>query len=128
MRSFKQSELGPKDAYGRPAGGLAFNVFNVELRQRLIGNLVGTVFFDLGNISPNRSRSELGLPPYDSRSDILSDTFSQYFKDIRPGVGFGLQYLLPIGPARVDFAFNPDRDEERGEDLFVFHFSVGMAF
>jgi outer membrane translocation and assembly module TamA len=40
----------------------------------------------------------------------------------------GLQYLLPIGPVRADLALNPDRNAERGEDLFVFHFSVGMAF
>lgn len=128
VRSFRQSELGPRNESGDPAGGLAFNVFNIELRQRLKGNLVGTVFLDLGNISPNRTRFELGLPPYESRSEILSDTFSQYFKGIRPAVGLGLQYLLPVGPVRADLAFNPDRNAERGEDLFVFHFSVGMAF
>jgi outer membrane translocation and assembly module TamA len=58
----------------------------------------------------------------------MSDTFSEYFENFRPGVGFGLQYQLPVGPARVDFAFNPDQDSDRDEDFFVFHFSVGMAF
>ena len=128
VRSFKQSELGPKDADNNPIGGLAYNVINIELRQRLIGNLTGSLFFDYGNVSPNRSRDEQGKPPYDSQSEIMSDTFSQYFKDFRMGVGFGLQYQLPVGPARVDFAFNPDRDSDRDEDFFVFHFSVGMAF
>ncbi len=128
VRSFKQSELGPQDADGNPVGGLAYNVINIELRQRLIGNLTGSLFFDYGNVSPNRSRDEQGKPPYDSKSEIMSDTFSQYFKDFRTGVGFGLQYQLPVGPARIDFAFNPDRDSDRDEDFFVFHFSVGMAF
>lgn len=128
VRSFKQSELGPQDTDGNPVGGLAYNVINIELRQRLIGNLTGSLFLDLGNVSPNRTRAEQGKPPYDSQSDIMSDTFSQYFKDFRTGVGFGLQYQLPVGPARVDFAFNPDRDSDRDEDFFVFHFSVGMAF
>jgi outer membrane protein assembly complex protein YaeT len=128
VRSFKQSELGPQDADGNPTGGLANNVINIELRQRLIGNLTGSLFLDFGNVSPNRTRAEEGKPPYDSWSDIMSDTFSQYFKDFRTGVGFGLQYQLPVGPARVDFAFNPDRNRERDEDFFVFHFSVGMAF
>ena len=128
VRSFKQSELGPKDEDGNPVGGLAYNVINIELRQRLIGNLTGSLFLDLGNVSPNRTRAEQGKPPYDSQSDIMSDTFNQYFKDFRTGVGFGLQYQLPVGPARVDFAFNPDRDSDRDEDFFVFHFSVGMAF
>jgi outer membrane translocation and assembly module TamA len=53
---------------------------------------------------------------------------SDFFQGFRPGVGVGLQYLLPVGPARVDFAWNPDRDEKCDEDLFVVHFSVGMAF
>lgn len=128
VRSFKESELGPRDALGKPAGGLAFNVFNIELRQRLVGNFVGALFFDCGNVAPNRSRQELGKPAYGSRSDVLSDTFRDYFKDLRPGVGFGFQYLLPIGSARLDFAFNPDRNSARGEDSFVLNFSVGAAF
>ena len=128
VRSFKQSELGPQDDNGDPVGGLAYNVINLELRQRLIGNLTGSLFLDFGNVSPNRTRAEEGKNPYDSKSQIMSDTFSQYFKDFRTGVGFGLQYQLPVGPARVDFAFNPDQDTDRDEDFFVFHFSVGMAF
>ena len=128
VRSFMESELGPKDSSNDPVGGYGFNVFNLELRQRLIGNLIGTAFLDYGNIAPNRSREAQGRPPYDSRSDVISDTFDDFFKDFRPGVGVGLQYLLPIGPARFDFAFNPDHDSQRDEDSFVFHFSVGAAF
>jgi len=128
VRSFKESELGPKDPSGDPVGGYGFNIFNLELRQRLIGNIIGTVFLDYGNVAPNRSRLERGLQAYDSRSDVISDTLDDFFKDFRPGVGFGLQYLLPIGPARFDFAFNPDHSSQRDEDSFVFHFSIGTAF
>ena len=128
VRSFKESELGPKDSAGDPVGGNGFNVFNIELRQRIIGNLTGSVFFDYGNVSPNRSRQEEGKPPYERRSDVISDTINDFYTDFRPAVGFGFQYLLPVGPARIDFAFNPDRDRKRDEDSFVFHFSVGMAF
>jgi outer membrane protein assembly complex protein YaeT len=128
VRSFKESELGPKDSGGDPVGGNGYNVFNIELRQRIIGNFIGSVFFDYGNVSPNRSRQEEGKPPYEKRSDIISDTLNDFYTGFRPGVGFGLQYLLPVGPARVDFAFNPDRDRKRDEDSFIFHFSVGMAF
>ena len=128
VRSFKESELGPQNLKGDPIGGYGFNTINIELRQRLIGNLFGSVFGDYGNISPNRSREEQGKSPYDSRSDVVSDTFNDFFKGFRPGIGFGFQYLLPVGPARIDFAFNPDRDSERDEDFFTFHFSVGTAF
>jgi hypothetical protein len=33
-----------------------------------------------------------------------------------------------VGPARLDIAFNPDRDSDRDEDRYVVHFSVGMVF
>ena len=66
VRSFKQSELGPQDTDGNPVGGLADNVINIELRQRLIGNLTGSLFLDLGNVSPNRTRDEEGKAPYES--------------------------------------------------------------
>ena len=128
VRSYKEAELGPKDSSNDPIGGYGFNVFNLELRQRLIGNLIGTVFLDYGNIAPNRSREDQGLPPYDSRSEVISDTIDDFYKDFRPGVGAGLQYLLPVGPARFDVAFNPDHNSQRDEDSFVFHFSVGTAF
>ena len=128
VRSFEESELGPKDPAGNPIGGYGFNVFNLELRHRLIGNLIGSVFVDYGNVAPNRSRIERGLQPYDSRSDVISDTLDDFFKEFRPGIGCGLQYLLPVGPARVDFAYNPDRDDARDEDSYVVHFSIGTAF
>ena len=128
VRSFQHSKLGPVDEAGKPVGGLAYNVLNIELRRRIVGNFIGTVFLDLGNVAPNRAPSERGRSVYDSRSQIIADTFSDYFKDLRPGVGFGLQYLLPVGPARLDLAFNPDRDIQRNEERFALHFSVGMAF
>jgi outer membrane protein assembly complex protein YaeT len=128
VRSFKESELGPRDSSNDPAGGLAYNVISVELRQRLIGNFTGSLFADLGNVSPNRTREEEGKPPYRNRSQILSDTLDDFFRGFRPAVGFGVQYLLPVGPARLDIAFNPDRDPRRDEDRYVIHFSVGMAF
>ena len=128
VRSFKEAELGPRDSTGDPAGGLGYNVVSLELRQRLFGDFTGTLFADFGNIAPNRTREDEGQPPYRNRSQILSDTLGDFFRGFRPGIGAGLQYLLPVGPARLDFAVNPDRDEQRDEDRYVLHFSVGMAF
>lgn len=128
VRSFRESELGPQDPSGDPVGGLAFNTINVELRRRLVGDLSGTLFFDLGNVAPNRSISEGGRRPPENRSDAVSDTLADFFSDFRPGIGIGLQYKLPIGPLRCDLAFNPDADDDRDEDDWVVHFSVGMAF
>lgn len=128
VRSFKEFKLGPRDSSGKPTGGLGFNVLSAELRQRLVGNFTGSLFGDLGNVSPNRTRSAEGESAYRNREQIISDTLSDFFRGFRPAVGCGLQYQLPVGPVRLDVGFNPDREKSRDEDLYVVHFSVGMAF
>jgi len=128
VRSFKESQLGPMDGQGEPLGGDAFNIVAIELRRRLTERLAGSIFFDYGNVSPNRSREENGEPPFIDRSEVIDATFSDYFKGFRPGLGCGFFYLLPIGPARLDFAWNPDQDTKRGEEEYVIHFSIGTAF
>ena len=128
VRSFREGMLGPKDLAGNPVGGMAYNLLSVELRRRLRDNLAVSLFFDYGNLSPNQSRLEEGETTIASRSEVIDATFSDYFKDFRPGLGAGIQYLLPVGPARLDFAFNPDRRADRHEPDFVIHFSLGMAF
>jgi outer membrane protein assembly complex protein YaeT len=128
VRSFKESELGPTDGSGKPTGGYGVNVLSVELRQRLIGDFTGSLFFDLGNVSPNRTRFAEGESDYRNRDQIISDTFADFFRGFRPAVGCGLQYQLPVGPVRLDVGFNPDREKSRNEDLYVVHFSIGMAF
>lgn len=107
VRSFRQSELGPKDADGDPLGGESFGTLNVELRQRLFGNLHGAAFFDAGTVSPD-----------------VEDTLD--FEFYGTAIGAGLRYMLPVGPLRIDVGVNPDPGD--GEDDYVVHFSVGMAF
>jgi outer membrane protein insertion porin family len=119
VRSFQQDQVGPTDATGDPTGGHAFNVFSAEIRQQLRGPLIGTIFIDYGNVAPGNLFAI-------SRSELISATFREYFQEMRPSIGFGIQYLFPIGPVRLDTAFNPDARE--GERDYTIHFSVGMAF
>ncbi len=128
VRSFRESELGPRDASGEPAGGYAATTLSAELRRALVGKLSGSLFADWGNVAPNRSRTDEGRPPYRSRREVVRDTARDFFGGFRPAVGAGLQLLLPVGPVRLDLAFNPDRDPRRDEERAVVHFSVGMAF
>ena len=109
-------------------GGLGYNVFSIEVRKRFYRNFAATLYVDAGNVSPNRSLLESDFTPYTSRSDLLNDTFNDFFSDFKFGIGIGLQYLLPVGPVRLDIAYNPDPEEIWNEDNWVFHFSLGMAF
>ncbi len=128
VRSFTQDQLGPRGSSGDPLGGTAYNICSLELRQRLSQNFSLSFFVDLGNISPGAPLDGSGAQPYDSRSALVNATFNDYFNGFRTGVGTGLQYLLPVGPVRLDVALNPDRRPERGEKDVVVNFSVGMAF
>jgi outer membrane protein assembly complex protein YaeT len=128
VRSYDHSELGPKDENNEPTGGLAYNVFSIELRKRLYKNFAGTLYVDAGNVSPNRSLLERGMLPYPDSSELLDDTLKDYFSEFKFGVGIGLQYFLPVGPMRFDFAYNPDPEEIWNEESWAFHFSLGMAF
>ncbi|NTV52526.1 MAG: BamA/TamA family outer membrane protein, partial [Candidatus Firestonebacteria bacterium] len=85
-------------------------------------------FFDSGNVAPNRSRDRVGVPSYDTRSELLAATFSDYFTDFRSALGVGLEYFLPIGPARLDFALNPGASGARKEAPYALHFTIGMVF
>jgi len=106
VRSYGERDLGPHDPKGNPIGGEFFTVFNVEYTFPIYGELQGAVFFDAGDLLP--TSEELGVD------------------DMHYAVGAGLRYKLPIGPIRLDYGFNPDR--QPGEDIGAFHFSFGFAF
>ena len=127
VRSFEEQQLGPKGPSGDPIGGLASTVAGIEVRRRVYGNLAANVFVDVGNVSPNQSLEDFSEEPQ-ATADYVDTMWADYFKDFRAGVGFGLQYLTPVGPIRLDAAWNPDPRESEGEESFVYHFSIGMAF
>ena len=106
VRSFGERDLGPQDPKGNPIGGEFYTVFNVEYTFPIYGELQGALFFDAGNLLP--TSEEPGVD------------------DMRYALGGGLRYKLPIGPIRLDYGWNPDR--QSGEDFGAFHFSFGFAF
>lgn len=107
VRAFKQYELGPIDAGGEQIGGEGYTVFSAELRQRWIGRLQWAAFADYGTVVPDVD-------------DVLQ------LDEIDGGVGLGLRYVLPVGPLRIDLAFNTD--PAANEDEAVLHIAVGMPF
>ena len=107
IRSFSKDEAGPK-VNGDPIGGEAFTTYNLELRFPLLvaEELRGAIFGDMG-------------------------TVNEFYEDFGGGryfyaVGVGIRYNTPVGPLRVDAAYNPDRAE--GEEWGEVHFGLGYPF
>jgi len=101
LRGFGLNQAGPRDGVtGFPVGGLAMLIFNQELRfpMRLpiVGNrLGGALFYDVGNVFTSVRRINLRLtPPSAGDLNYMSHT-----------IGFGFRYGTPIGPVRVDLAY-----------------------
>ena len=107
VRSFNESELGPKDAAKEPLGGEAFTLISAELRQSLPRNFELALFGDMGNLQS-------------SYADIFSG------EDYRYAIGVGLRYELPVGSLRFDVGWNPNPLPD--EDTYAAHFSIGHAF
>ncbi len=101
LRGFGLNQAGPRDSVtGFPVGGQAMLIFNQELRfpMRLpfVGSrLGGTLFYDAGNIFSRLGRVTLrAVPPSPADLNYFSHT-----------VGFGIRYATPIGPVRIDLAY-----------------------
>ena len=66
------------------------------MKLPIIGNrLGGTIFYDGGNVYSDVNHITLAWkPPSPTNLDYFSHT-----------VGFGVRYPTPVGPVRVDFAY-----------------------
>jgi outer membrane protein assembly factor BamA len=103
VRGYGQNELGPLvrvlvdidtttaspkvDTVTAPTGGDRLVLANAELRWRLFGRLQGALFVDAGQI-------------YGGQPRALDESLR-----ITPGIG--LRFTTPLGPLRLDVAYNP---------------------
>lgn len=85
--------LRDRDFQPRPLGGNLLAEGNLEYRFPLFGSFIGATFVDGAILSQNTNKS---LP----RSKAA----------ITPG--FGVRYLSPVGPIRVDIGINPSTTEK----------------
>ena len=91
---------------GLHGGGLASALFSIELAHPFIGPTQLAVFADAGNIWETHDAFDIG--------------------DLRYGAGFGLRFVTPIGPIRIDVGYKIDK--KSGERPRELHFGVGAAF
>jgi outer membrane protein insertion porin family len=89
-----------------PLGGSALLLVNAEYRFPIFGNTVGgAVFADIGNVfAGSRIR----------------------FDELRYGAGFGIRYLSPVGPLRIDLAM--PFEKRWYDDSFQYFVTLGYAF
>jgi outer membrane protein assembly complex protein YaeT len=105
VRSFYRSELGPSVG-GEPLGGLTALHGNIELRQGIWREFYTALFYDFGWLSPNSF--SVNVPPGHA-------------------VGVGFRYYLPVGPIRLDVAYNPGR-LFAASSRWAIHLAVGFSF
>ncbi len=106
VRSFGQDELGPVTPGGVPIGGLTTLQATTELRVRVVGSLHAALFYDIGMVSPESW-----------------SVFGEYGQ----AIGAGLRYYLPVGPIRLDVAYNPGPLYAADSRIAV-HFAIGFSF
>jgi translocation and assembly module TamA len=105
VRGYRYQSVGPQFKDGNPVGGTAFEVLNVELRQRVGRNLGFVVFGDGGRVS--------GDP-------------NPFVGTFRIGVGAGGRYYTPIGALRLDVAVPVARQPT--DNAFEVYIGLGQAF
>lgn len=97
LRGYEYESISPRDSSGALAGAKYMATGAVEYQYRLTGNWWGAVFIDGG------------------------DAFN-YTPEWKTGTGFGVRWVSPVGPIRLDFAWGLDSDPS---ERFRVHFSLG---
>ncbi len=109
VRSFAEREMGLKSVRGdTPIGGTLTQNFSVEFSYEVAKNLELAVFGDMGTITR------------------VEDSIFTRPEDVRYAIGLGIRYKLPVGPLRIDYGYNVNREE--GEDMGALHITFGYAF
>jgi outer membrane protein insertion porin family len=109
VRGLGFGEGGPRDDEGEVIGGNWELIFNNELIFPLIEDirLKGLVFFDYGGA-------------------FDEDKSFDFSEDMRNTVGFGVRWLSPLGPIRLEWGFNIDSKPDENDNKL--EFSMGGVF
>ncbi|MGE0703544.1 MAG: outer membrane protein assembly factor [Vicinamibacterales bacterium] len=113
LRGWGRFEVSPLSGSGLPLGGFSLLQTSLEVRTTVWGRAGLAFFVDAGDV----------------RNDV-----SRLFRDLKWDVGPGLRYLTPVGPLRVDFAYQLTPieglvvDGEESDRRWRIHFSIGQSF
>jgi outer membrane protein assembly complex protein YaeT len=107
VRGYRLDYLGPRNSAGDPLGGEAVIEGNLQTRVPVYKKLRAVGFMDFGNVYFKAADIDLGQLKY--------------------AAGFGVNYLTPIGPVGLYFAW-PLNPIDPSEDTFRVHFTIGPSF
>jgi translocation and assembly module TamA len=105
VRGYGFQDIGPRDATGKPTGGLSMLETSAELRIQITETIGIVPFLDAGLVSSSQSFSGASF---------------------KAGAGVGLRYLTPFGPLRVDVAL--PLNKEAGDPDYGIYAGIGQAF
>jgi outer membrane protein insertion porin family len=109
VRGFKYGNVSPIDPEtGDRIGGEYMGFMQLETIFPLLKNmgLNGVCFLDMGNVWEKDSGYDVG--------------------DLRKSVGLGVRWLSPMGPLRIEWGFNIDK--EKDDDASNWEFRMGGSF
>ncbi len=106
VRAYGQDQLTPIGLLGSGLGGLTALEGNIEWRKQIVDEFYGALFYDVGMVS------------------VFSFDVDGAWGH---GPGAGLRYYTPVGPVRVDVAYNPG-PLYGASRRFQFFFSFGFSF
>ena len=109
MRGYKYGRVSPIDtATGERIGGEVMFYAQTEGIFPLVKDmgLHGVVFFDTGNVWEEPDTAD--------------------FDDVRYSVGFGIRWLSPMGPLRIEWGYNLNTKED--EKKSNWEFRMGGSF
>ncbi len=107
MRGYGRHELGPRDTEGRPLGGEARLLAGAELRALVSPPFGLAVFVDSGQV-------------WARRADVA-------LADLAVASGLGILVETPVGPIRLDWAYNlTDTPDDVGD--WKLQFAIGHPY
>jgi outer membrane protein insertion porin family len=109
VRGFDYHSISPVDPVtGDRIGGEKMMVYNIEFRFPLLKEqgVVGVLFFDAGNV-------------FTKEEDLT-------FSGIRMSAGAGIRWYSPVGPLRLEWAYNLDQRPEEASSNW--EFTIGSPF
>ena len=106
VRSFRERELGPRSDSKDPLGGEAYWNSSIEYNYSINEIFSTSIFYDTGQVYRTLSEFSLSNPSH--------------------ALGVGLKIDLPIGPVRLEYGYNLNRQQH--EPRGALHFSIGAKF